>query len=93
MPRLDIEEFADKELSRIYIADRLREAKFVESTLTEHGIDYAVEVEPFRKIVLGVLPLEYPGAVFYVLSGQASFARSALQAVGLIAGIQENDDD
>jgi hypothetical protein len=93
MPRLGFEDFTDKELSRIYVADRLAEAKSVESTLAEHDIDYAVEVEPFRKILLGVMPFENAGAAFYVLSGQASFARSALSAVGLEAGLQDDESD
>ncbi|HLY63295.1 MAG TPA: hypothetical protein VKV95_21330 [Terriglobia bacterium] len=93
MPKLDIEDFTDKELSRIYIADRLAEAKSVESTLTKHEIDFAVEVEPFRKILLGIFPLEYPGAAFYVLSGQAPFARKALFAVGLRGGLQDDEAD
>lgn len=93
MPRLDLEDFTDKELSRIYIADRLAEAKNVESTLTEHDIDYAVEVEPFRKIVLGVLPIENPGAAFYVLAGQALIARKALFAAGLRIGLQDEEAD
>ena len=93
MPRLDLEDFTDKELSRIYIADRLAEAKNVESTLTKHDIDYAVEVEAYRKVVLGLIPSEYSGAAFYVLSGQAFFARKALFAAGLRIGLQDEEAD
>ena len=93
MAKLDIESFEDKELSRIYIADRLPEAKHVEATLSDHGVDYAVQVEPFYKVVLGVLRIESPGAAFYVLSGQAPFARHALLTAGLKAGLVDEEDD
>jgi hypothetical protein len=93
MAKLDLESFAEKEVARIYIADRLREAKRVEITLSEHGIDYAVEVEPFSKVVLGVLRIESSGAAFYVLSGQAPFARQALASAGLITGLVEEETD
>jgi len=91
MPKLEIEKFADKEITRIYLADRLAEAKSVENTLTEHTIDYAVEMEPYLKVVLGIYPIENQGAAFYVLSGQAHFARKALMAVGLKIGIQDDE--
>ena len=87
MARVDIESFLDKEISRIYIADRLPEAKQVESALTEQGIDYAVEIEPYYKIVLGLFPSEYAGAAFYVLSEQAELARQALTVAGLKMGL------
>lgn len=93
MAKVDIENFADKELSRIYIAARLPEAMQVESTLTEQGIDYAVEIEPYYKVVLNIIPFEYPGATFYVLSGQAHFARQALLKAGLKTGLVDEEAD
>ena len=95
MARLDLYQFLDKELSRIYIAGELAEATRVEDILTRHDIDYAVEVEPYQKSALRVLTLfssgVYAGAAFFVLSGQAAFARNALLAVGLTGGIQDDD--
>jgi hypothetical protein len=57
MARLDFEEFLDKEVTRVYMAGGLEEAKRVESILTGHGIDYVVDIEPYRKQVLGISPV------------------------------------
>jgi hypothetical protein len=46
MARLDFEDFLDKEVTRVYLAGRLSEAKHVERTLTGNGIDYTVDIEP-----------------------------------------------
>ena len=95
MARLDFDKFLDKEVSRIYIAGELAEAKRVEDILTRCGIDYAVDVEPYQKSALRVLTLfssgVYAAAAFFVLSGQAAFAREALLAAGLTGGIQDDD--
>jgi hypothetical protein len=88
MARLDFEDFLDKEVTRLYLAARLSEAKRVETTLTANGIDYAVDIEPFFMVVLGIMPSVYAGAAFYVLSAQTPIARSTLLAAGLKAGIE-----
>ena len=92
MARVDLGQFLDKELSRVYIAGGLMEATLVECILTRHAIDYAVEVEPYYKPLPTLFSLgEYAGAAFYVLSAQAPFARSMLLAAGLRAGIQDDE--
>ena len=95
MARLDFEPFRDKEICRIYIAGELGEARRVEEILTRHAIDYAVEIEPYQKSMLTFLTLfssgVYAGAAFFVLSGQAAFARDALLDAGLKGGIQDDD--
>ncbi len=92
MARLDFEEFLDKEVTRVYIAGGLEEAKRVESVLTGHGIDYAVDIEVYLKPVFALLSLcVYAGAGFFVLSAQAAFARRTLLAAGLKAGIGDDD--
>ena len=91
MARLDFEDFLDKEVTRGYLAARVSEAKHVERILSENGIDYAVDIEPFLTLILGVFPSEYAGAAFYVPSGQAPFARSTLLAAGLKAGIEDDE--
>jgi len=97
MARLDFDEFLDKEVSRIYIAAELAEARRVEHILTRNGIDYAVEVEPYQMSALRTLTLlssgMYAGAAFFVLSGQASFVRHVLFAAGLKSGIQDADPE
>ena len=93
MARLDFDQFLEKELSRIYIAGELAEASRVEDILTRHGIDYAVEVEPYQKPMPMLFSLGmYAGAGFFVLSGQAAFARGALLAAGLRSGIQDDGE-
>ena len=87
MARIALEAFADKEVMRIYIAAELGEAKRVEKTLTEVGIDYAVEIEPY--VTFSFMSSEHAGAAFYVISGQAEFCRRALREAGLKAGIVE----
>ncbi len=91
MARVDFEDWQGKEVTRVYIAGRLAEALHVEKTLTEHGIDYAVDIEPFRVLVLGVFLSEHKGVGFYVLSGQADFSKRALLHAGLRTGIEEDE--
>jgi len=91
MAKLDLEDFLGKEVTRVYIAGELREAKAVEKALSEHGIDFTVEVEPYKKMLLGIFFNEYAGAAFYVLSERATSARSALLAAGLKVGLQDED--
>lgn len=75
----------------VYLAGRLKEGKRVEAVLSANAIDYAVDVERFETRVLGILPVEYEGVGFYVLSEQAPFCRSLLRAAGLLQGLVEED--
>ena len=87
------ETFDDKEVAIVYIAGRLDEGKLVEQVLSDNAIDYAVDVEPFQSRMLGILPVEYEGVGFYVLSGQADFCRRILREAGLVQGLAEEDLD
>jgi hypothetical protein len=87
------ETFDDKEVAMVYIAGRLDEGKLVEQVLSDNAIDYAVDVEPFQSRMLGILPVEYEGVGFYVLSGQADFCRRILREAGLVQGLVEEDLD
>jgi hypothetical protein len=91
MGRVDFDQWEGKEVTRVYIAGRLAEARDVEKTLTDHGIDYAVDLEPFRLMVLGIFPSEHTGVGFYVLSGQAHFSKRALLDAGLRDGMEEDE--
>ena len=86
---VDPEEFADKEVARVYIAGRPGEAQRVERALSDNGVDYMIDIEPFATRLLGGLPVEYQGVAFYVLSGQAVFSRRVLREAGLHAGLVE----
>jgi len=88
---VDIQKFGEEETARVYIAGRLSEAKRVEQTFSERGIDYAVEIEAFRTNLLGFLPTEYEGVAFYVLSRQAALCRRALEDAGLTVGLVDHD--
>jgi hypothetical protein len=91
MALVDPESFAGKEVARVYIAGRLSEAKRVEQTLSENGIDYTVDAEPFEVRILGILPSQYEGLVFYVPSGQAHFCREILRQAKLVTGLVEEE--
>ena len=87
MARVTLDDFAEKEVARIYLAGELAEAKRVEKVLSANDIDYAVEVEPYVR--MSIFSSEYAGAAFYVLSGQADFCKQALFEAGLKVGIQD----
>jgi hypothetical protein len=92
MPLIDPEEFGDIPCARIYIAGRLREARHVERVLTDAGVDYFVEIEKFRKNLLGVIPREYNGVAFYVAAEQAASCRQLLVAARLRTGLTEDEE-
>jgi hypothetical protein len=91
MALVDMEIFDDKEVALVYIAGRLSEGKRVEQVLSDNAIDYAVDIEPFQSRVLGILPVEYKGVGFYVLSAQADFCRRVLREASLVQGLVEED--
>jgi hypothetical protein len=87
MPRVDLLSFSDMEISRIYIAGKVPEAKNVEALLNSRGIDYAVEMEEFK--FFSFFGWSHVGAAFYVLSAHAQFCRGLLKGQGLVRGILE----
>lgn len=91
MAMVDPEDFAGKEVARVYIAGRLSEAQQVEKTLSENGVNYAVDAEPFEIYILGILPSRYEGLAFYVLSSQAHFCREILRRSQLVTGLVEEE--
>jgi hypothetical protein len=84
MGRIELEEFTDKVISRIFIADSVKKAEITEDILTENNIDYAVALEPFVEILAIA---ERNGIAFYVLSGQADYCRKLLASKGLSSGL------
>lgn len=91
MALVDPATFDDKEVTIVYVAGRLKEGKQVEQVLSANAIDYAVDSEPFQSRVLGILPVEYEGVGFYVVSSQADFCRGLLREAGLVQGLVEDD--
>lgn len=87
MAHVDPESLDNHDLARVYIAGTLGEAKQVEDLLTGHGVDYVVQVEPYRASIL-LSPRN--GAAFYVADGQAEFCRGQLAAAGFRRGLLED---
>ncbi len=92
MARVAFDDFGDKEVARIYLAGELAEAKRVEE-VSENGIEYAVEVEPYTSLSFFSFSSEYKAAAFYVVLGQAGFCKQVLLDAGLKVGIQEESVD
>jgi hypothetical protein len=84
MGRIEIENFSDKDVSRISIAASVKEAASAEDILIQNGIDYAISLEPYTRMFFGT---EREGIAFYVLSGQASYCRKLLASKGLSQGL------
>ena len=84
MARVEPEALANHEVARVYIAGTLAEARQVEELLGGNGVDYVVQVEPYRASIL-FGPRN--GAAFYVTESQATFCRLQLGAAGFERGI------
>jgi len=84
MGRIDIENFSNKDVLRIFIAASIKETESAEDILTQNGIEYAISLEPFMQ---GILGSERDGIAFYVLSRQASFCKKLLESKGLSSGL------
>lgn len=91
MPRVEIAEFTDKNISRIFIAGSIGEAERAEALLTEHAISYALQIEEFFNPGLFTSGAK-KGVAFYVLSGQRDSCRRLLFANGLKTGLIDNED-
>ena len=84
MARVEPEALANHEVARVYIAGTLAEARQVEELLGGNGVDYVVQVEPYRASIL-FGPRN--GAAFYVTDAQADFCRQQLVAAGFERGL------
>jgi hypothetical protein len=74
---------------RIFIARKLRQARQVEELLTEAGVNYVVQVEPYgRSLLFGTIR---HGAAFYVAAMHAAYGRDRLIAAGFGKGVVEGD--
>lgn len=87
MAHVEAEDLQDPE--RIFIARTVRQARTVEGLLTEAGVDYVVQVEPYsRSILFGTIR---HGAAFYVAAAQAAHCRERLMRAGFGKGVVESD--
>ena len=92
MALVDAATFDGQEIALVYIAGRVNEARQVEQVLSAHGVDYAVDSEPFQTTLFGILPVEREGVGFYVSFHEADRCRAALRTAALLQGLVENDD-
>jgi len=78
--RRDASFFEDREMDLIYIARKLKEAKRLESILTESGVEYAVEADKYSGGV--IFRSERIGAFFYVLPEAVEQAQEVMTRHG-----------
>ena len=78
--RREPEHFGDQELSLLYVAKKLGEAKRLEDLLNGAGFDYLVEPDTYRGGV--IFQSERIGAFFYVAPSDDNPARAALIRAG-----------
>lgn len=74
--RRDPDFFGEEELVLIYIAKKLRDAKALETVLTEASLDYLVEPDRYTGGV--IFRSERVGAFFYVAPQAESMARAVM---------------
>jgi len=89
MARRTAEEFSETPLGLVYIAGNTVDAEQVERILTEHGVDYALSLEPFMKSsALGtVFGGIYAGVFIFVSATQHECCRDLLRSKGFADAI------
>lgn len=87
--RREPEFFGDGEMELIQVSRKLKEAQSVEDALTEAGIDYVVQPEPYQGRMLYILPTARIGAFFYVPVESSAPARELLDARGFVLTIPD----
>ena len=80
MARRTAEELSNTSLSLVYIAGNLTDAQRAERLLTEIGIEYAVDLEPFTTTAL--MSGHYMGLFMYVPTLEHQRCRELLKAQG-----------
>ena len=86
MARRTAEEFSGTALGLVYIAGNVVDAGKVERTLTDHGVDYALSLEPFASTSM-MRPGEHTGLFVYVPAAQHRFCVEVLERNGLEATV------
>jgi hypothetical protein len=75
------------EIVRVYLAVTLREAHAVEGALTDAGVDFGVEVEPFASPTALGSNSARQGAGFWIREEELDHAAGALERAGHVAGL------
>jgi hypothetical protein len=77
MARVELLEFGERDTRLVFIARNVEEAERVEDLLSEHDVDFSVDLERY---VSGIVFLsERTGIGFTVLETQAATARALLK--------------
>jgi hypothetical protein len=88
--RLDPDALADEELDLVFIARNTSEARHAEELLTERGVDYTLDFEPFFHAgIFGLGTLT--GVGFFVRPSQATYCRELLRDRGLAIGVVDGE--
>ncbi|MDR4508792.1 MAG: hypothetical protein MRJ65_11255 [Candidatus Brocadiaceae bacterium] len=91
MPRKEIHTFSENDISRIFIARNVREAKFIERIFAQNKIDYSIELESYVSTrFFG--SSNYIGATFYVRTEKSAFCKELLTSHGLHSGIIDEEN-
>jgi hypothetical protein len=84
MGRVEPDAHTGQELSRVFVAFKLRDARRAEDVLSANDVAYVVTVEAFGRTLFGSLR---NGAVFAVAEDAASHAAALLARAGLGMGL------
>jgi len=82
MARRTEAELSGMSLELVYIAGNTVDAGKVERTLTEHGVDYALSLEPFASTSM-MRPGDHTGLFVYVPAARHRACREMLERGGL----------
>jgi hypothetical protein len=86
---MDPEHLNGHDLTRVFVAATMAEARQVEAFLTERDIDYVVQAEALSRTLFGS-PRYW--AAFYVAEAHARACGAALTAAGLDMGVVVDED-
>lgn len=91
MALVDLEDFGDKEMKRVFIASSREQTERVKELLDDEQIDYAINIEPYSPVTgLIMSASEKQGVAFYVLARQSDHCRNIIKSHGLDAGIHND---
>jgi hypothetical protein len=84
VPRIDPDDFGERDLARLFMAMTMEEARAAEQVLDMHEIAYAVVAEPVGRTLFGSAR---NAAVFYVAADDAARCSAVFERAGMGAGI------
>ena len=79
MSRVEKEHWDGKEVSLLAFAKKLRDAKKIEETLNNFGVDYLVELGEYTNFMSIIFGSKRTGVFFYVLSDNLQYGIEILE--------------